>query len=42
MATIDKLLVGFILDALPGIFHVFTKSMGCVTAGKDDLADDCD
>jgi hypothetical protein len=42
MATIDKLLVGFVLDALAGILHVFTKSMGRVTAGEDNLADDCD
>ena len=36
------LLVRFILNGLAGIFHVFTKTMGCVAPGKDNLTHDCD
>ena len=36
-----ELLVGFVLDVLAGVFHVFTEPMGCVTAGENNLAYDC-
>ena len=34
------LLVRFILNGLAGIFHVFTKTMGGVAPGENNLADD--
>ena len=35
-----NLFVRFVLNGLAGIFHVFAKPMGCMTAGEDNLAHD--